>query len=55
MFTSRYEETDYIKKLDKAVIKDTINPKNNHSSFYAIMIFSNYKKSEIIKVLDYYK
>ena len=54
-FTSRYEVADYKVKLDDAILKDSNDSENDDSSFYAIMILSNYKKSEVKRILDHYR
>ena len=53
--TSRYNETNYEQKLDRAILKDKKYPNNKNCSFYAIMILSNYKNSELKKILNHYK
>lgn len=54
-FTSRYDEINYSQKLDKAIKHDAKKTINNKPSFYALMILNNYKKSDIEKIINYYK
>jgi hypothetical protein len=55
LFTSRYNDFDYYKKLNDAVLKDIKVKENKKPSFYGIMILTNYQSSEIKKIIDYYK